>query len=107
MLPSPLRLLPSGSRSRQYCRALADRSEEHTSELQSRSDLVCRLLLEKKKWHERSSSVREHCSCSSACVGCDGVPAAGHQIAGCHHYRDRETGCDVDTVQNPVSSEQK
>src|SRR2546428_3602653 len=28
---------------------LTDRSEEHTSELQSRSDLVCRLLLEKKK----------------------------------------------------------
>src|SRR5206468_6441434 len=27
----------------------AKRSEEHTSELQSRSDLVCRLLLEKKK----------------------------------------------------------
>src|SRR3989440_7481346 len=30
------------------------RSEEHTSELQSRSDLVCRLLLEKKKHlHDR------------------------------------------------------
>src|SRR5438067_13162015 len=28
---------------------LAVRSEEHTSELQSRFDLVCRLLLEKKK----------------------------------------------------------
>src|SRR5207249_11624362 len=28
---------------------LSDRSEEHTSELQSRFDLVCRLLLEKKK----------------------------------------------------------
>src|SRR2546428_7354694 len=28
------------------------RSEEHTSELQSRSDLVCRLLLEKKKDNE-------------------------------------------------------
>src|SRR2546428_8835293 len=28
---------------------LPQRSEEHTSELQSRSDLVCRLLLEKKK----------------------------------------------------------
>src|SRR2546421_1960781 len=28
------------------------RSEEHTSELQSRSDLVCRLLLEKKKKDE-------------------------------------------------------
>src|SRR3989440_6370796 len=29
--------------------AYIPRSEEHTSELQSRSDLVCRLLLEKKK----------------------------------------------------------
>src|SRR5437588_4956691 len=29
--------------------ALLGRSEEHTSELQSHSDLVCRLLLEKKK----------------------------------------------------------
>ena len=28
------------------------RSEEHTSELQSRFDLVCRLLLEKKKENE-------------------------------------------------------
>src|SRR5438067_8174253 len=28
-----------------------DRSEEHTSELQSRFDLVCRLLLEKKNRH--------------------------------------------------------
>src|SRR5206468_8422280 len=32
------------------------RSEEHTSELQSRSDLVCRLLLEKKK--ERSTAAQ-------------------------------------------------
>src|SRR2546421_3237400 len=31
----------------------AGRSEEHTSELQSRSDLVCRLLLEKKKKKKR------------------------------------------------------
>src|SRR5437588_12417166 len=30
------------------------RSEEHTSELQSHSDLVCRLLLEKKKKHKRT-----------------------------------------------------
>src|SRR5207247_8714998 len=29
--------------------ALEERSEEHTSELQSRVDIVCRLLLEKKK----------------------------------------------------------
>src|SRR5688572_32454632 len=30
-------------------KAMASRSEEHTSELQSQSNLVCRLLLEKKK----------------------------------------------------------
>src|SRR5699024_12129774 len=30
------------------------RSEEHTSELQSRFDLVCRLLLEKKKTRDRT-----------------------------------------------------
>src|SRR2546428_6182427 len=34
------------------------RSEEHTSELQSRSDLVCRLLLEKKKKNYNQS----HCA---------------------------------------------
>src|SRR3712207_7573089 len=33
-------------------REMQDRSEEHTSELQSRQYLVCRLLLEKKKKHE-------------------------------------------------------
>src|SRR2546421_8842114 len=32
-----------------------ERSEEHTSELQSRSDLVCRLLLEKKKKKEATA----------------------------------------------------
>src|SRR5438874_7689633 len=36
----------SGSRQQHVFRS---RSEEHTSELQSRRDLVCRLLLEKKK----------------------------------------------------------
>src|SRR6202046_5807545 len=38
------------------------RSEEHTSELQSRFDLVCRLLLEKKKHHTRRSSGLDHVS---------------------------------------------
>src|SRR5438105_12051163 len=33
--------------------SLRQRSEEHTSELQSRVDLVCRLLLEKKKKHKK------------------------------------------------------
>src|SRR5438034_2491484 len=36
----------------------ASRSEEHTSELQSHSDLVCRLLLEKKK-KKRTNTKRE------------------------------------------------
>src|SRR2546421_3376987 len=44
------------------------RSEEHTSELQSRSDLVCRLLLEKKKntfsHTVRSSVAPGHGSCA-------------------------------------------
>src|SRR5699024_11347985 len=44
--------LPPGVRILNFWEELAaieDRSEEHTSELQSRFDLVCRLLLEKKK----------------------------------------------------------
>src|SRR3989475_3578269 len=38
------------------------RSEEHTSELQSQSNLVCRLLLEKKKKKKKSptSAARDH-----------------------------------------------
>src|SRR5206468_12372411 len=57
---SPSRAHPRGTRRTARHRARArprldraargsSRSEEHTSELQSRSDLVCRLLLEKKK----------------------------------------------------------
>src|SRR5437588_2714724 len=46
-------LQPGGHHSRETPEASSceesDRSEEHTSELQSHSDLVCRLLLEKKK----------------------------------------------------------
>src|SRR5690625_3434424 len=36
------------------------RSEEHTSELQSRGHLVCRLLLEKKKKAEQRKRYKEH-----------------------------------------------
>src|SRR5438034_8463832 len=36
------------------------RSEEHTSELQSHSDLVCRLLLEKKKKKKKKKKERKH-----------------------------------------------
>src|SRR5438874_10115429 len=43
-----------GVASQQRCHA---RSEEHTSELQSRRDLVCRLLLEKKKNKTRNKQI--------------------------------------------------
>src|SRR2546422_7963608 len=36
------------------------RSEEHTSELQSRLHLVCRLLLEKKKRHDEGRGPQDH-----------------------------------------------
>src|SRR5206468_5516329 len=50
-------VLPSGDQDGKTIAFATDRgpdtrSEEHTSELQSRSDLVCRLLLEKKKKHQ-------------------------------------------------------
>src|SRR3712207_7182529 len=38
------------------------RSEEHTSELQSRQYLVCRLLLEKKKKHNTLQDTAEPCA---------------------------------------------
>src|SRR5467141_32937 len=40
---------PSESRRGPRCSSMRPRSEEHTSELQSHLNLVCRLLLEKKK----------------------------------------------------------
>src|SRR2546429_6687325 len=43
---------------RTYPRSCSRRSEEHTSELQSRLHLVCRLLLEKKKKYKQIS--RQH-----------------------------------------------
>src|SRR5690625_6546859 len=49
---NPLSQLPEGWRWR------LNRSEEHTSELQSRGHLVCRLLLEKKK--TETELIRKH-----------------------------------------------
>src|SRR6266540_3803062 len=57
----------------------APRSEEHTSELQSHHDLVCRLLLEKKK--KRQSELLHHqnqfCRLRRRC---------GQLHAGCNHF---------------------
>src|SRR2546430_12614826 len=45
------RVGPKVTAKMKYAGPQAGRSEEHTSELQSQSNLVCRLLLEKKKTH--------------------------------------------------------
>src|SRR5690349_22765439 len=45
----PIPRTPRARRTSRPAGAARKRSEEHTSELQSRRDLVCRLLLEKKK----------------------------------------------------------
>src|SRR2546429_2725585 len=51
--PVPLRLT--------FCGLFKSRSEEHTSELQSRLHLVCRLLLEKKKKRHTCFALQKHC----------------------------------------------
>src|SRR5690625_6243134 len=49
---------PARAQNRSYGRAYCHRrSEEHTSELQSRGHLVCRLLLEKKKTTDQRTTV--------------------------------------------------
>src|SRR5690606_39560466 len=44
--------------------SIGNRSEEHTSELQSRENLVCRLLIEKKHRHSPRALARRASSCS-------------------------------------------
>src|SRR2546430_9850364 len=56
---------------RPACRRRGRRSEEHTSELQSQSNLVCRLLLEKKKPCDRDTPARQSQSPSPARHSCD------------------------------------
>src|SRR5437588_7638156 len=66
-------------------RVIGARSEEHTSELQSHSDLVCRLLLEKKKSADSTATAYESiitlattpwtitptASCATSCTATD------------------------------------
>src|SRR5256886_13335254 len=49
----PLNGVPRAAIAATVLRIVSSRSEEHTSELQSQSNLVCRLLLEKKKYTHR------------------------------------------------------
>src|SRR4051812_49606079 len=78
---SPLRTLLVGSvrlaaEADQPC-GLCDRSEEHTSELQSHVNLVCRLLLEKKKTKREKFGVDDR------------------DLSGCHLSKSRSSGPDL------------
>src|SRR2546422_8469128 len=53
VIESPVDLEQPAHASRSVGKPCCMRSEEHTSELQSRLHLVCRLLLEKKKFNQR------------------------------------------------------
>src|SRR5688572_23864870 len=55
--PAPLRWLRARHEARRHPRPRVQ-DREHTSELQSQSNLVCRLLLEKKKWTTSPLGVR-------------------------------------------------
>src|SRR5438046_4031390 len=57
--------LPTSPRSL-FAEILLQRSEEHTSELQSLTNLVCRLLLEKKKNTKRTRYTRIEIACVDA-----------------------------------------
>src|SRR2546430_12678504 len=56
-MPAHPDLVATGETPERIHRAVLIRSEEHTSELQSQSNLVCRLLLEKKKIHYPTCSI--------------------------------------------------
>src|SRR5690349_23352880 len=53
---------PEGVAQHRHRRTATIRSEEHTSELQSRRDLVCRLLLEKKKKKKIQTYKQRQCT---------------------------------------------
>src|SRR2546430_4098163 len=61
--PDPGRTAKTAQASALGEQARPPRSEEHTSELQSQSNLVCRLLLEKKKNDHRHKRHRERLYC--------------------------------------------
>src|SRR2546430_3101493 len=83
---------------RTYFKVRGMRSEEHTSELQSQSNLVCRLLLEKKKHrtsHHRSPHPAQRSSSPSTLLPAlarpvDQAPKSGRPASsGTPHYRSR------------------
>src|SRR2546421_8709848 len=70
------------------------RSEEHTSELQSRSDLVCRLLLEKKKKKNRQSQLKHVAEGTSGQWKCkEGLAGVSSEARQLHHNMHCSSQC--------------
>src|SRR5438874_5955128 len=65
-----LSFTPSGGgKDGKFHKVKVERSEEHTSELQSRRDLVCRLLLEKKKKKKKKKNIiKNHTSINTIAI---------------------------------------
>src|SRR5947209_9272192 len=73
------RSLPDGNRSHWSSQIWTTRSEEHTSELQSRQYLVCRLLLEKKKTAQ-PVGCNKATAATAISRGCEGASAFEHYV---------------------------
>src|SRR5438874_2750006 len=69
------------------------RSEEHTSELQSRRDLVCRLLLEKKNKTDTKTALTCPMPITSGCVTQSGVTASGRKRSADAQFNMSSTSC--------------
>src|SRR2546430_7534986 len=80
------------------------RSEEHTSELQSQSNLVCRLLLEKKKKHTHrcpQAPLRHRCGALSARPPQDSHPPCPRLYH--HHPVPRHTSANASDLRRTVA----
>src|SRR5206468_261447 len=84
---------------------LQERSEEHTSELQSRSDLVCRLLLEKKKKNIPESITPPACLIQTPhtnFISLDCCPADYHRASSASHTHSADDHSA--TLYNPITA---
>src|SRR5436305_10034481 len=66
------------------------RSEEHTSELQSRPHLVCRLLLEKKKTNHTQNESERRKKCKQKCAEARTFHGARNQVIHSTHVTQRK-----------------
>src|SRR2546430_5713438 len=80
---------PAGERDTDALNRVFARSEEHTSELQSQSNLVCRLLLEKKNQSDEYRNPRD--DLGTMRIGVRRAHLVGFQCGSSRH-RDRELG---------------